>query len=97
MDFPFRPTLEQMVGFLRRLGFVGRPIKKGFTIYSHPTEKTILIFHDAPPDEPILGMDFRSAQLHLTHTGLVTDEEFLEFVAVSLGIPRKYWPKRRQD
>jgi hypothetical protein len=79
-----RPTFGTLRSYLARLGFVAEPTEKGFTTFRHPEPDTFALFKTVGENEPVREGDLAVARRLLIERGIVTDDEFDQFLVEAI-------------
>jgi hypothetical protein len=70
--------------YLTELGFTAQPAANGFTRFNYPEPNTYLLMKVEADDVPVREIDLLPTRKFLTEWGLVTDDEFDQFLVESI-------------
>jgi hypothetical protein len=79
-----RPTNGMIREYLSKLGFTAHPAEKEHTLYRYLDPDQFLLLRLDNDDEPVRELNLVVTRKFLTEWGLVTDDEFDQFLVESI-------------
>lgn len=80
MGTRLRPLFGHLIRYLGGLGFVPESAENGFTVCRRPEPDTFVQLKTMRDDEPVRAGDLAVARRFLIERGIVTDDEFEQFL-----------------
>jgi predicted RNA binding protein YcfA (HicA-like mRNA interferase family) len=80
---------KEFKNYIESIGFVDESVKSSHIAFKHEYTNIIIILPEMSDDSSVSEVDIVSARRHLVERGLVSDEEFTDFLKASTKLTKK--------